>query len=240
MSDRFSEAVEWLTEELKGVVVDGELDFPEITFADAVAHAARLLRKTNQAGLDYFEIDGPTGEILTSFATQHYQFFDLCCDICAKNILAERPLPEPLRLYSYSVLKGRAKRPTPSHRERNKDWLEKQFLYCLAVDVNEMFNLSKTRNKYSTQDSSAHAVSAALKGLGVYGYKPSFITGLLSGEKSQNLRNEIQAFEALLEIGSQTVPLNALHPDYEPSRVRRAIGIQDLVSDALVPAAEKR
>ncbi len=161
----YRDATKWACDQVEERIIDGDLDFPESTFADAVVEFS--------AGIDFFQPEEArpfyivTEELaaeLWVLANDHYQFFDLCRKICAKNVLVDAELPKFLRIFAEQFLEGKIKRPNPNHRERNKDWLAQFFLWSAIGEIARRFALKPTRNdetrsKRSACDAMAEALT---------------------------------------------------------------------------------
>ncbi len=161
----YRDATNWACDQVEGRIVEGKLDFPESTFADAVVEFS--------AGIEFFRPEDArpfyiVTEVLAAelwvLANDHYQFFDLCRKICAKNVLVDAELPKFLRIFAEQFLEGKIKRPNPNHRERNKDWLAQFFLWSAIGEIARRFALKPTRNdvtrsKLSACDAMAEALT---------------------------------------------------------------------------------
>jgi hypothetical protein len=161
----YRDATNWACDQVEGRIVEGKLDFPESTFADAVVEFS--------AGIEFFQPEDarPFYIVTEEMAAQlwllsdnNYQFFDLCRKICAKNLLADAELPKFLRIFAEQFLDGKIRRPTPNNRERNKDWLAQFFLWSAIGEIARRFALKPTRNdetrsKRSACDAMAEALT---------------------------------------------------------------------------------
>lgn len=224
---KYKEATLYLCDYLEDIIgADGEIDYPESTFADSVlgfsSHIQMRNKRVNnrslgeepQEAVPYFEVKIPISYALVALAKKDEDFFDYCSEICALNILHEMPLPEPLRLFAYEVLAGKQARPKRQARPRKKNWATKSLLWSLTLEVIEEFDLLLTRNDSSERYSACDAVAEALT---VCGRKTNYseIKNLMVHPDNTRLRLEFEASKNIMSRWWKVEPpQNALDPDY--------------------------
>lgn len=232
----YLEATVWAADRIEEVVKDGELDFPEYTFADAVTSVSLGIG----LGKNHLSNSGPyyvvTDEIavaLLELADNHYQFFDACVSICATNILTGNQLPSPFRLFAANVLEGKVKRPSPRHRERQKNWLAKSFIYETVLAVVEKFELKKTRNDASESTSACDVVAGALSTCGVR-TNYSEVKDIMTHPRYNQLRREFVAVDKILRRANEfeNAPnVNAFSPGYSDTHLQlSALTVLDILA----------
>lgn len=233
---KYPQATNFVCDMVEELIEDGELDFPESTFADAVGLHSQGIRfrqtksnciqkhLTGAEHTSYYEIDDYLASHLVEFAREKHEFFDFCAHICATNLLSSMPLPFPLTLFGAKLLKGEISRPNPRHRPRASVWLEQSFLWSLTIDVKRLFDLKLTRNdEVSAQISACDAVA---EGLTFCGRKTRYseIKNLMVHPDKAQLRKEFEATSRMfLRSRSTKKILNALHPDFTEEQIKRAI-----------------
>lgn len=206
---------------------NGELDFPESTFADSVFHHSkqldiryaktlnRLHPEYDDSGAPFINVTPVIGYYLVALAMAESEFFDYCAQICSMNLNAGVPLVEPLNTFAGDVLIGKLTRPKKRSRPRKKDWLEKSFLWSLTLELVEDFQLKPTRNDESpNKDSACDAVAEALT---VCGCKTTYteIKNLMVHSDSARLRQEFEVSKKIFHRWhNATPPENALSPEY--------------------------
>lgn len=239
MTSNYERALEWLELELNPVILNGKLDFPKCTFADAAFVWAADAKVDGQKNVDsYFSFSDPVAEELVLLSAEHYQFYDVCTRICGVHVSGNHPLPEALRLFAGAVLLGKAPRPSPSHRERKQNWLELQFLYTLCHHAASRFELNLTSGEYTAKESACDALAEALRRKGVT-KKARELRDLLTHKSKQRLRSEFEAAKRLAELSPPKI-LNALRPDYHSERELLADLISRIVHNTLSDREEKR
>lgn len=226
---KYREATLYLCDYLEDLIgEDGEIDYPESTFADSVlgySHHVRMRNKplynrlfseeNGQRTIPYYEIKEPISVALVKLAENDAEFFDYCSQICSFNVWAEAPLPGPLRLFARKVLIGELARPKKRARPRRKDWLTRSLLWSLTLEVIEEFDLVLTRNDESQEHISA--CDAVAEALTTCGRKTRYseIKNLMVHPDNARLRAEFEASRSIMQRWWKAEPpQNALHPDY--------------------------
>jgi hypothetical protein len=221
----YREATLWTCDQVDEKIVDGKLDFPECTFADAVVEFS--------AGIDFVQPDEASSfytvseELAAQFwllAETNHEVFDLCSKICSKNLLADASLPQCLRIFAAQVLCVELRRPTPPHRERERNWLEQIFLWATVNQIAERFGLNPTRNDATrTARSACDAMTEAPT---VCGRKTKYseIKNLMVHSDKKRLREE---FLACIRIGSRK-NRRGLDPDAS-AKARASETVRDIL-----------
>lgn len=164
---RYREATSWLADQVEPVIVNGKLDFPESTAADAFAIWSEGCDyeevESEKKNKGYYVITEQAGLLIARGVDDDPNKFDAAAKICAANVLFNEPLPAALRLFASQVLSGEVTRPKQNHRPRKRNWFELSYLYNLSIECSVRFNLFLTRNdegsnKYSSCDALAEAL----------------------------------------------------------------------------------
>ena len=216
---RYLEATHWAADQIEEVVTEGRLDFPEYTFADAVvcwSTGIGIAQNTTSGPLPSYYVSDSMAAALDQIARHEYQFFDVSIAICTTNILAGVPVPGALKIFIADVLMGKLKRPTPAHRQRDRNWLAHSYIYNLTHSVVDKFGLTLTRNEDGKhKDSACDVISGALEVCGVP-TKYSYIRDLMTSPDKKQLRAEFDAAARIwwrTELVKAEPPRNALNPD---------------------------
>lgn len=207
---------------------DGNLNYPESTFADTVlSHSEhirvakrkllnRLHSDYEESEISYYETNSPIGFYLAALAVTEPEFYDYCREICATNIGAGLQLDEPFRTFATGVLKGTNARPTKRSRPRKKNWAEKSLLWSITKDVVEQFDLKLTRNDDGASGSHS-ACDAVAEALTVCGRKTLYseIKNLMVHPDNSRFRSEFDAsFRIAQRWHNADAPQNALAEGY--------------------------
>ena len=226
---RYIEATVYAADIAEQFIVDGRLDFPEYTFADAVLSWAPGIAESrsfllNSAAVS-FDVDDEVAECLVDIEKVDPWFFEACCRICAENTLVERPLPLGLRQFVARYLVGEIIKPRPSSRPRKKDWLEQHFKYNLVFDVTHRFDLPMTRNDASEGrvKSACDVVAEAFTACGRE-TKYAELKDLMTHPDRERIRKEFRVAARLWhkKEEQESAPINFFHPDYEEIKKRSA------------------
>jgi hypothetical protein len=212
--NNYRKATHYVCDQVEEKIVDGELKFPDYTFAQAVADGVPGIDwKTDGQFGSYYQVAEPMATMLNKLAYTNHQFFDLCVEICCCNIGSKISLPGALQYFSIEVLKGNFKRPTPRHRPKKKTWLREAFLIHLAKHLEATYGLTKTRNEASPKTSVCDAIAEALTTCGCQTTYAQ-IKHLLTHRNKARIREEVVA-----DLGIQAryfgveVPNNWLRPE---------------------------
>lgn len=95
-------------------------------------------------------------------ATQCYETYDLAQLIIRWNITSGTPVPEGLTPLAVDFIDGKAKRPSPAHRQANRHFRLNMAIFQLISSAIIRHDLSLTRNDTSPALSACDAVSDAL------------------------------------------------------------------------------
>ena len=207
----YLDATRWACDQVEERIVDGELEFPECTFADAVVEYSagiEWVQPEDEDAPSFYVVTDQMAAQLWRLAAQSYEFFDLCKKICAYNLYANAELPKCLRIFVFEVFEDRLKRPTPRHRVRDRNFLEQIFLWSTTKDITRRFGLPLTRNDVSPSHSACDAMAEALS---ICGRKTNYteIKHLMVHPDKKRLRDE---FLASIRIGSRK-NIRGLDPD---------------------------
>lgn len=222
---QYQEAETYVCDVVEDLIMDGDLSFPSYTFADAVGSFSRGVKQVthrtaiNPDGAAAYLVDESAAAFIVGFAQDDYRFFDLCIDIVSTNVAVGAQMPSPLRHFAASVLRNQFKRPSPRHRPRKANWLEKNFLFSLTQQVTDDFQLTITRNDVPHPDSATayqSACDAVANGLTVCGRQTKYheIKNLMVHPDNARLRSEFRAAGRIWRRGKTDLPGNALRPDY--------------------------
>ncbi|MDU8942385.1 hypothetical protein [Ovoidimarina sediminis] len=141
---------------------------------------------------------------IAKFSESAPKVFDYAIEICARNVIAGKPVPLGLRFLAADVLKGKAKRPTPRHRESNPDFLRLMTIHDFVLDVESLFHLSITRNDVSPGISACDAVAEGLSEAG-YDTKYSLLKDLMVHQRFHLVRKQIEVARQVLQTDWQAV-----------------------------------
>ncbi len=206
----YQDATRWACDQVEEKIVDGRLNFPECTFAEALIEVASGLELVQpDDGKSHYIVTEPLAGNLWLLSMENDEFFDFCARMCATNLLADAPLPECLRIFSSQVLSGDLKRPTPPNRPRTRNWLEQMFLWSTIKGIEQKFDLYITRNDVPASSYSACDVMA--EALMVCGRKTTYseMKNLMVHKNSKRFREEIMTFSRI----GQRKNLRGLNPD---------------------------
>lgn len=164
---RYREATLWLCDEVEDIIIDGRLDFPEYSFADAMimwSFGCDYLKNYFVEGdMGYYTVSDTAAVKMLKEAKVDPDYFDAVSYLCAHNIMSGRAVPSMLRGFASDVLTGRASRPKRPHRPKKKNWLELSFIYSISRTTAQKFDLFLTRNDASrNQYSACDALAEAL------------------------------------------------------------------------------
>ncbi len=227
MLKTYREASNYACDCVEKNIKDGKLNFPESTFADSVFLYSKLIeaayaKPLNKLHPDYEKVECPYYQFkpgieffLVLLANRDNEFFDALTDICATNVFAQVPLKPPLNNFAAQVLTGLTKRPPKAARPRKKDWMEKNYLWSLTLELVVDYGLSLTRND-ATYDSKS-ACDAIAEALTICGRKTNYseIKNLMVHPDFARRRREFEASRSIFfRMYAEDAPQNALDPKY--------------------------
>lgn len=236
LAERFHAAQIEAGDQLEEVIVDGRLDFPEYTFANAViSWCSGVSSGQTSAGVRFYIVEEETAQGLFNLAERIPEFYDACLELCAQNIMAGEPLPMPLRLFAAKqfdeLSQGIDPRVKGKGKRRAKDWLEKLMLWSLVREISAKFALTISRNDEKDPYSACDAVAGALT---VWGRHTEFseIKNLMVHKNFRRQRAEFEAAGKIWHRQSKPViGANRLSPHVNAEIVQRSLNdLKDIVA----------
>ena len=152
--------------------MDGRLDFPESTYEQMLVSFQVGVDHSTNALLPGYLVTEDAAERIVKWAAETSGYFEAVAQICATNLELGTSLPQPLRTFASQVLRGQFRQPKIRHRPRNRDWMEKAFLYSWGFSAHLNFDLTLTRNDVT--ESRRNACDALSEALGVCGCPRSY------------------------------------------------------------------
>ena len=225
MNRNYIDATQWAADRLENSLDGFEFGKGDATVADVAIRfgvGARLLHPINILAEPYLDISQEFGDFLSAIAMRDYEFFDALSSVCFTTVSAGHPVPFALRPFVGLLILGSVKRPNPSHRERNRDFIEDFTVYHAVRDASKVYNLHITRNdEQFTSKSACDAVAEALTACGVAtSYRK--VKDLMVGSSKARRRIECDAALELFDLAesAKEVPLH----HYECSGFSAATG----------------
>lgn len=241
LAERFHAAQIEAGDQLEAVIVDGRLDFPDYTFANAIiSWCSGVSSERTPEGLQFYRVEEETAQGLIALANKIPEFYSACLEICAQNTMAGAALPLHLRLFAAQqfdkLSQGVDPRVKGKGSRRAKDWLEKLMLWSLVHEIKTKFDLTVSRNDGSDPYSSCDAVAGALT---IWG-RPTEFAEIRNLMVHKNFRRQRAEFEAAGKIWyRQSKPLigvNRLSPQVNAEIFQRSLeDLADIV--AAIPKA---
>lgn len=229
------EASIYACDNIEPIVVDGKLDFDGSTFAKILTSFASGVTtidipEPENGKLSYYYFVTPKlAENLYMISMDDPEFFDVCAQMCAVNILAGFTVPKGMEPLAACVLTGKFKRPTLANRPRSANFTEQLYLFNLITDIAKKFDLLETRaDEGNNKDSACDIVSRAMKVCGISNKSYNTLKNLMIHPDHLRLRREIETINRIYERNEATdrsISTNFLNPKFIPLREK----LDDLV-----------
>lgn len=229
--ERFLEAQVAAGDHLHPVMLNGKLNFPRYTFANAIiSYCAGVEEAFWSDGSLYYVVEEEIAEGLTALAKDIPEFYEICVEICIHNLVLRRSLPDPLLNFAVAQLMklnlGRDPRLKVNRRPRSKDWLEKFYLWRVVREISEVYRLPISRKEESEPESACDAVAGALT---FWGRETQFseIKNLMTHTNFKRHRIEFEVVGRIRWRKETALPnINRLSPSYHLQA--RKISLEDL------------
>lgn len=236
LAERFHAAQIEAGDQLEAVIVDGRLDFPDYTFANAIiSWCSGVSSERTLEGLQFYRVEEETAQGLLALANKIPEFYSACLEICAQNAMAGAALPLHLRMFAAQqfdkLSHGIDPRVKGKGSHRAKDWLEKLMLWSLVRDIKASFDLTISRNDESAPYSACDAVAGALS---IWGRHTEFaeIKNLMVHRNFARQRAEFEAAGRIWHRRAKPLTgINRLSPQVNVEIQKRSLAdIADIIS----------